>query len=213
MPTTLPGIPWLVAVTGVVAAVSLLGLFHPSMPLRTPLALSAVLGMCLLDGGHASSGRARSTGGPATFSTARSRRSATCTRSTPSCDSPGVGVRALVPSFAWRRMFGIPLARQTRCRPGIAWTRRIAIGVVVVLLLASAAPMFTNRLRKPGWEEIPRAWYDAVEWIEADGPGSTLVLPSTAFGQQRWGTTVDEPIQGLSDVPWVARTQIPLVPP
>ena len=29
--------PWLVALTGVVAAVSLLGLFHPAMPLRTPV--------------------------------------------------------------------------------------------------------------------------------------------------------------------------------
>jgi arabinofuranan 3-O-arabinosyltransferase len=46
--------PWLVAVTGFVAAVSLLGLFDPRLPLRTPFALSAVLGICLLTVAHLS---------------------------------------------------------------------------------------------------------------------------------------------------------------
>src|SRR5690606_10951801 len=51
----------------------------------------------------------------------------------------------------------------------------------------------------------------AARWLEGER-GTTLVVPATAFGMQRWGWTVDEPIQGLSDTSWAARSQVPLVP-
>ena len=38
------------------------------------------------------------------------------------------------------------------------------------------------------------------------------MLPGSGFGQQGWGWTIDEPIQGLATTPWAARSQVPLTP-
>ena len=85
--------------------------------------------------------------------------------------------------------------------------------VVAVLLVVTAAPLATGGLRHQGWEQVPDGWREAVAHLEAhDDGGAVLVVPATAFGMQRWGRTVDEPIQALYDGAWVARTQIPLVP-
>ena len=60
---------------------------------------------------------------------------------------------------------------------------------------------------------VPQAWGDAAAYLAAqEGTGSTLVLPGSGFGQQGWGWTIDEPIQGLASTPWAARSQVPLTP-
>ena len=61
--------------------------------------------------------------------------------------------------------------------------------------------------------EFPQAWAEAAAYLAAqEGTGSTLVLPGSGFGQQGWGWTIDEPIQGLASTPWAARSQVPLTP-
>ncbi len=199
--------PWLVAVTGVVAAVSLLGLFHPSMPLRTPLALSAVLGMCLLTVAHVSFLSSPLTGvvrdlldGPLAM-----------LRNVHKVD-PLVRL-PLALGFAH---LGMRLAPMLRSRVRALSPRgafAVTAGALVVLLVASAQPAFTNDLRKEGWRQIPQYWVQAADWLgdHADGR-RTLVLPGSGFGQQHWGWTIDEPIQGVSRSPWVTRSQVPLVP-
>ena len=60
---------------------------------------------------------------------------------------------------------------------------------------------------------MPTAWSEAAAYLAAqDGTGSTLVLPGSGFGQQGWGWTIDEPIQGVASTPWAARTEVPLTP-
>ena len=83
----------------------------------------------------------------------------------------------------------------------------------MVVLLVSAQPLWSGDLRKPGWDAVPEAWSEAAAYLaEQDGSGSTLVLPGAGFGQQGWGWTIDEPIQGLATTPWAARSQVPLTP-
>jgi arabinofuranan 3-O-arabinosyltransferase len=199
--------PWLVAVTGVVAAVSLLGLFHSSMPLRTPLALSAVLGMCLLTVAHVSvlssplGGVVRELlDGPLAM-----------LRNVHKVDPLVRLPMALGFAHAGRLLAPYLLARFRGLRPRHA--QAFAVGASAVLLVASAQPALAGELRKEGWREVPQAWLQAADWLadHADGRRA-LVLPGSGFGQQRWGWTIDEPIQGVARTPWVSRSQVPLVP-
>ena len=83
----------------------------------------------------------------------------------------------------------------------------------MVVILVSAQPLWSGELRKPGWDAVPDAWSEAAAYLaQQDGSGSTLVLPGSGFGQQGWGWTIDEPIQGLATTPWAARSQVPLTP-
>ena len=75
-----------------------------------------------------------------------------------------------------------------------------APALVVRAARRSAQPLWAGELRKPGWAEVPEAWPQAADYLaEQDGTGSTLVLPGSGFGQQGWGWTIDEPIQGLAE--------------
>ena len=112
------------------------------------------------------------------------------------------------------RLMAVWAARR-RPRAGGGPVRAVVLPsvVVAVLLVVTAAPLATGGLRHQGWEQVPDGWREAVAHLEAhDDGGAVLVVPATAFGMQRWGWTVDEPIQALYDGAWVARTQIPLVP-
>lgn len=203
--------PWLVAVTGLVAAVSLLGLFHSRMPWRLPLALSALTGMLLLGIGHpdvlagpfAEIFRGLLDGALSPFRNIH--------KLDPVVRLPlalgfahGVGVIAAWAVAATRKPLGRSLA---------PYARPAVILLSSALLLASAQPLFVNQIRKQGWDEIPQAWYDAAMYLEThSGQGRALVLPGSGFGQQTWGWTIDEPIQPLAGAPWVSRSQVPLAP-
>ena len=95
-----------------------------------------------------------------------------------------------------------------------AGARTIDPGARVVVLLVSAQPLWSGDLRKPGWSEVPDGLVPGGRPTSPSrtGTGSTLVLPGSGFGQQGWGWTIDEPIQGLASTPWAARSQVPLTP-
>ena len=202
---------WLIAVTGVVAAVSLAGLFHRSMPARTPLGLSALLGLVLLTIAHASSW-----GSPL----AEPMRAL--------LDGPLPMLRnvhkvdplvRLPMALGFAHAVGLALptvassAGRARAFRAPALVVPVVLACAAALLLATSQPMFAGSLRKEGWKQVPRAWQQTVDYLakNADG-GRALVLPGSGFGQQGWGWTIDEPIQGLARSPWVARSQVPLVP-
>ncbi|WP_162598544.1 alpha-(1-_3)-arabinofuranosyltransferase domain-containing protein [Nocardioides gilvus] len=207
--------PWLVGITGLVAAVSLFGLFHHRMPWRLPFALSALTGMILLGMGHADA-----LAGP--FSgTFRGLLDGPL--------SPFRNIHKLDPIVRLPLALGFAhgvgvithvLATQLERRPPhsslvpyVRHARPATIVVALLLLLASAQPLISDQLRKPGWDEFPRAWYEAAEYLERNsGQGRTLILPGSGFGQQTWGWTIDEPMQPLAGAPWVSRSQIPLAP-
>ena len=192
----------LVAATGLVAAAGLWGLTRPEMPLRRPLLLSLLVGMICL----------------------------TVARSGPLESPVHQQFQVLLdgPLSMLRNVHKVdPLVRlplalglaqlSTAWWPaaGRRWagTRTMTAALVVVVLLVSAQPLWSGNLRKSGWSDVPAAWSQAAAYLEAqEGTGSTLVLPGSGFGQQSWGWTIDEPIQGLATTPWATRSQVPLTP-
>lgn len=207
--------PFLVVLAGVVSALGFVGLVHRGMPRRTPFVLSALLGLVLLTAGH---------GGLAGTPLAGVIRDL--------LDGPLAAFRNVHKFDSLVRLplalgFGVVcvtvtsyLADEERAhRAPTEWrvpprrARVAGVAAALLVLVLSAYPMFQDTLRHPGWDRVPRSWEQAAAWVDRAGPGATLVLPATAFGQQQWGWTVDEPMQGLARSAWVARTQIPLVPP
>jgi arabinofuranan 3-O-arabinosyltransferase len=201
--------PLLIGVTAVVAALSLAGLFHPTMPARLPLALSAVLGFVLL-----TIGRHGELGSPLDGSVRSLLDSSLALLRNVHKVDPLV---RLPFALGFAHAVGLLVARSSRAsglraRVG-RFAPRLAVGAACAVLLVSAQPMFAGHLRKPGWDSVPQAWQQAADYLSEHAHGRrALVLPGSGFGQQTWGWTIDEPIQGVARTPWVSRSQVPLVP-
>ncbi|HHT31254.1 MAG TPA: DUF3367 domain-containing protein [Corynebacterium sp.] len=94
--------------------------------------------------------------------------------------------------------------------------RSAVVAMLVLVVVAGAtAPAWSARLAPTGaYEEVPSHWTEAADWLNANAGGArTLVAPSVPFADMDWGFTRDEPLQPLTDVPWVVRDAVPLVPP
>ena len=192
----------LIAVTGVVAAAGLWGLTRPHMPLQRPLLWSLLLGMLCL-----------------TIARSGPLASPVQEQFQVLLDGPLSMLRNVHKVDPLVRLpLALGLAQLTTAfwpAAGRRWAgaRTISQALVVIVLLVSAQPLWTGELRKPGWDAVPQAWGEAAAYLAAqEGTGSTLVLPGSGFGQQGWGWTIDEPIQGLASTPWAARSQVPLTP-
>ena len=87
--------------------------------------------------------------------------------------------------------------------------------LVLVVVAGATAPAWSARLAPTGaYEEVPSHWTEAADWLNDNAGGArTLVAPSMPFADMDWGFTRDEPLQPLTDVPWVVRDAVPLVPP
>ena len=192
----------LIGATGVVAAAGLWGLTRADMPLRKPLLLSLLVGVACLT--VARSGPLQS---PVQehFQVLLDGRLSMLRN-----------VHKVDPLVRLPLALGLAqLATAWWPAAGRRWAgaRTVTQALVVVVLLVSAQPLWSGDLRKPGWAAVPTAWSEAAAYLAAqDGTGSTLVLPGSGFGQQGWGWTIDEPIQGVASTPWAARTQVPLTP-
>ncbi|WP_183407671.1 alpha-(1-_3)-arabinofuranosyltransferase domain-containing protein [Nocardioides marmoriginsengisoli] len=205
--------PVLIALTAVVGALSLAGLFHPSMPARVPLALSALLGLVLLTIAHGSTAGSPISGAVASLLDGSLAPLRNVHKVDPLVRLPlalgfahGVGLLA---AGVRARSGGRAAVRLRLPRP-LRWAVPV---LAVALLAASALPLFEGTLRKPGWDAVPRAWEQTTDYLAKHADGRrALVLPGSGFGQQTWGWTIDEPIQGLARSPWVSRSQVPLVP-
>jgi len=194
----------LIALTAVVAALGLAGLVLRSMPWRRPLALSLVVGVLCLTVARA---------GPLEsplhdFFQYLLDDPLSMLRNVHKVD-PLVRL-PLALGLAHATAVVLALERTSvRRRVG----RAAAVVVVAALVVAAAQPLFLSRMRKEGWTELPDAWQEAAVYLAGpEARGATLVLPGSGFGQQWWGWTIDEPIQGLADSPWVTRSQVPLTP-
>ena len=185
----------LIAVTGVVAAAGLWGLTRPHMPLRGPLLSSLLLGHALPDGrAVGTAGVAACRSSSRSCSTDRSRCCATSTRSTRWCASLwpwGSPTLTTVLLAGGRVVAGREPARSAR--PS-SWS----------CCLVSAQPLWTGELRKPGWDASSAGLGGGGRLPGRAGGNRArrLVLPGSGFGQQGWGWTIDEPIQGLASTPW-----------
>ena len=91
--------------------------------------------------------------------------------------------------------------------------RASTLGLLVVVLLGSAAPVLTNNLVPRGaYTDVPQYWAQTAAWLHAHSEGRALVVPGASFGTFVWGRTRDEPLQGLAASPWAVRDAVPLTP-
>ena len=198
---------WLVVAAALIAALGLAGLTR--LPrYRRPLVVSVALGLVMLVVGHGglggdlvSSAALRLLDGPLQIFR-------NVHKFDPIVRLPiavGLGNLAVVVVAGIRERWG-------RSEP----TRAAAILVPVLLgglVLSLGAPYDLNRVRTPGWHEIPKAWVAARDYLRAhQGDRTTLVVPGSGFAEQRWGWTLDEPLQTLGGVHYVSRVQAPLIP-
>jgi arabinofuranan 3-O-arabinosyltransferase len=202
--------PVLAVLGTAIAAVSLVGLLHPRMPLRMPLAVSVGVGLlCLTVGNPSVVGsfvdepvRALLDGPLAPLRNVH--------KADPLVRLPLALGFAHAAALAVRWLQSRLEKRAVGRHP--AGVRAVVVGALAAVLLASAPPLFANGLRMPGWTDVPEAWTQAADYL-GDRPDSrALVVPGAGFGVQAWGWTIDEPIQGVAENPWVTRSQVPLVP-
>jgi arabinofuranan 3-O-arabinosyltransferase len=192
--------PVLMLATGLVAAVGLAGLVLARLPERRFLVLGVLTGLALLTVGFVGT-----------------------------LDSPlGTSVRHLLDGplaplrnvHKFEPVLRLPLmlafihavsGRLTRGASAVFAVRaRVAVGFLLVLVMAAPAWLFTLR-PGPGWDEVPGYWRSAMSWLgDTDPTARTLLLPASGFGEYTWGRTVDEPAQALARSPWAVRSQIPL---
>ncbi|WP_183408082.1 alpha-(1-_3)-arabinofuranosyltransferase domain-containing protein [Nocardioides pocheonensis] len=196
--------PTLMIATAVVAALGFSGLARKDMPLRGPLIASALIGLTCLT--IARAGTLASPIQPVvqylldnSLSMLRNVH-----KVDPLVRLPlALGLGHAVGLMASRRRE----ARRWRVLPLVSV---VAAAVVVVV---AAQPLFAGTLRKPGWSSVPSYWPQAAAFLAAHADGrATLILPGSGFGQQQWGWTIDEPMQGLARSPWITRSQVPLTP-
>jgi arabinofuranan 3-O-arabinosyltransferase len=195
--------PLLMLATGMVAAVGLYGLARGRLPERGFLVLGTLTGLTLLtvgyvgtlDGPLSEAVRGLLDGPLAPFRNVH--------KFEPVLRLP------LMLAFVHAVTGRLPgLARAAT--PVVAMRARLAVGVLLVAVMAAPAWLFTLR-PGPGWAEVPGYWRSAMTWLaDRDSSARTLLLPGTGFGEYTWGRTVDEPAQALARSPWAVRSQIPL---
>ena len=205
--------PWMVAASGLLAALGVLGLVTFRSPWRTPLVLSLILGMACLVVGHAAT-----LGSPlATAVRDMLDGDWDLFRNVSKIDpivrlplSIGVGA-AFAQVAAWASADALAGVRRPRAR---RVGSRVGIAGLTFLVLLMAQPAVALNLRTPGWTEVPDYWHQTADYLEKQGPDTRAwIIPGSGFGVQTWGWTMDEPMSAVSDVPWVTRSQVPLVPP
>lgn len=193
--------PLLIIATTAAGVVGLLGLLDRRVPLRSAFLISATIGLLVLTLG--SSGELSSPlaewwhtvlDGPL---------------------SPFRNVHKFDPLVRLPAAIGIAHVGGLLIKSGLAVNRASVVGSLAAVGLAACvvAPLsvaINPGLRPgPGWDELPSWWREAADYVaERDPTARTLVLPSTGFGTQVWGRTVDEPIQPLAGAPWVSRSQV-----
>ncbi|WP_435769260.1 alpha-(1-_3)-arabinofuranosyltransferase domain-containing protein [Nocardioides sp. SYSU DS0651] len=209
--------PWLVLGTGLLAVLGVVGLLRMRHPLRTPLVLAAAFGLACQVVAHTAA-----LDGPLS----QLLQDLLDGPLAPLRNVPKVDPVLRVPLVLG---LGVFVDDALRAAAGAVrgggwrdWARRGAAGGLALAvaggLVAAAQPIATADTRTPGWEEIPGYWSEAADFLaeraeETPGGGATWVIPGSGFGIQRWGWTMEEPMEAVGRTPWVTRSQVPLVPP
>jgi arabinofuranan 3-O-arabinosyltransferase len=198
--------PTMIVVAAVVTAIGFVGLVRYPSDLRTPLAISVLLGLGAMTIAH---------GGWEGSPLGSSVREA--------LDGPLQifrNVHKIDPVVRLPVALGFAHAawelvlRATVWRPRLTRGRPILLILPACLVLTLGYPYLDNNARIYGWERIPEQWQEAHDYLAAHEDGrATLIVPGSGFARQDWGWTMDEPMAALGDdVAWVTRSQVPLVP-
>lgn len=203
--------PILVVVTGLIGAISLVGLAMFRSRWRIPLLVSATIGLTCLTIGHTSELWMQSP----LASTVQS-----------SLDQPFALLRNVAKIDPILRLpmaigFGVALSRlgeavtalargRARFRAGAVQATLVAVCLLVV---AGAQPVVALNVRAHGWDDVPSYWAQTARYLEEQpGQNGAWVVPGAGFGIQTWGWTMDEPMSLVARSPWVTRSQAPLAP-
>lgn len=88
-----------------------------------------------------------------------------------------------------------------------------AAALAVAALIGATAPAWTGQLANEGTFEVtPTYWQQTADYLEEQGVGTSLLVPSSGFGDYLWGRTGDELMQPIARSPWAVRNSIPLTP-
>ncbi|WP_084962050.1 alpha-(1-_3)-arabinofuranosyltransferase domain-containing protein [Thermoactinospora rubra] len=79
--------------------------------------------------------------------------------------------------------------------------------VTAVAFAALLLPVLDRGVAAPGdFEDVPPYWREAAAWINANaGDDGVLVVPGAKFGEYVWGRPIDDPMQSLFAARWTAR--------
>lgn len=207
--------PVLVATSGLLAAIGVLGLVWLPKPWRSPLVIAACFGVFCVTVAHASP--VQSPLAPALqqildggLALLRNVSKAEIMIRLPLC----LGIGAVFARAAARAV-DLAEARRATGRPAARIVPvSVVAGLLVALVLGMAQPAVAMRLRSPGWTKVPDYWTQTADYLDkAPGRQRAWIVPGTGFGLQSWGWTFDEPFQGVAKSPWTSRSQVPLTPP
>ena len=190
---TLSTAPWLIVLTGLVAALGLLGLGRRALPERTFLLATLLIGVAIMVMGH------RSTIAP------------------PFAD----GLRGMFDTWlaAFRNihkfdaLVRLPLAlglASLLAGPLPKWRPALTL-VTLGALAGTFIPVLSAGLAARGsFDNIPVYWRQAGDWINRNaGENTVLAVPGARFGEYIWGRTIDEPMQPLLRARWASRMIVP----
>lgn len=192
-----------IIITSLVAALSLAGLFREGMPWARPLLAALVTGLACLTVAHAGAWSSPLADGMRDLLNGLLAPLRNVHKVDPLVRLPlALGLGHLVHEI--RRLDLTPSRRPIAT---------LGLLVIVSVVAAGGVPLVLGQMRMPGWTAVPDSWLQAARYLDAQQSGGrVLVLPGSGVADHLWGRTVDEPIQALSSVAWVSRSQVPLVP-
>ncbi|KQY64038.1 alpha-(1-_3)-arabinofuranosyltransferase domain-containing protein [Nocardioides sp. Root140] len=207
--------PLLVVVSGLIAAIGVVGLVRLRSRWRNPFLLSLGLGMVCLTAAHLSPQQSPLAPLLVDLLDGVLALLRNVSKADPLVRLPlAIGVGAFASELLARRQSA--LRASTPGPRALVSLRRSYAGVVVlgIAVLFMAQPALALNLRTPGWSETPRYWHQTADFLEKEpGDGRAWIVPGTGFGVQTWGWTQDEPMQSVATTPWVTRSQVPLALP
>jgi len=198
--------PWLIVLTTILTALGLCGLTLRSVPLRGYLWTLLLIGLVAMSLPHAG---------------ALSSPLMTATQDV--LDGPLAAFRNIHKADGLVRLpLVIGLVHLTGVlssripEPALAMPRRargVALGVIALVVVGSAAPAFTGAaVARGGHPEVPEYWVEAGAWLDEHNPdAASLIVPAANFAEYQWGRTLDEPLRSLTSTDIVVRDAIPLV--
>lgn len=98
-------------------------------------------------------------------------------------------------------------------RPTRAWTRPAVLVTSALVVVAAAAPAFSGAIAARGSvKALPQHWEDVGAWLDDSGDGGALIVPAANFAEYQWGRPLDEPLRPLTSTPYAVRDGVPLAP-
>jgi arabinofuranan 3-O-arabinosyltransferase len=185
--------PWLIVLTGVVAALGLIGLCRRGLPERTFLLLTLLLGVAIIATGHRSAIAPPFAGGlRGMFDT---------------------WLAAFRNIHKFDALIRLPVALGLGfllAGPLPKWRPALTL-VTLGALAGTFVPVLSVGLAARGsYDDLPAYWRQAADWLGRNaGENTVLAVPGQRFGEYLWGRTIDDPLQPLMRTRWASRMIVP----